>query len=173
MRQRLLTLALALALAPVARADVKTHAAAVKKFFAAAHLPDLVDSTIDNVTDLQIRANPGMAPYRGVLVQFFRKYMSWESLEPEMIKLYMREFTEPEIVEMTRFYETPVGKKVMKKLPQLSAQGAAIGQQRVQDNMGELQNMIAEEKRKEQEAEKAAREKDEKEKAAQQQQQQP
>ncbi len=41
----------------------------------------------------------------------FAKYMNWASLKDDMVKIYMAEFTAPELKELTAFYQTPVGKK--------------------------------------------------------------
>ncbi len=127
----------------VSFADAKSHVAAVQSFFKVARMDQLIDATLIQMTDVQIKANPAMLPYRDTLLKFFQKYMSWSSLEPEITKLYVKEFTEAEIGEIAKFYQTPVGQKVMKKLPELSSQGAAIGQARVQEHIGELQAMIA------------------------------
>lgn len=135
-------LALSLSSSP-SRADEKSHEAAVKNFFKVAKMDELVNSTLLQMTEMQVKSNAAMAPYRDTLLSFFQKYMSWNSLEPDITKLYMKEFTEIEIGEISRFYQTAVGKKVMTRLPELSAQGAAIGQTRVQEHIGELQAMIA------------------------------
>ncbi len=43
------------------------------------------------------------------------------------------------------FYKTATRQKLRKATPELTAKGAAIGQQRVKENMVELKKMIAEE----------------------------
>lgn len=137
-------LALVLAVVPASAAfgDAKSHEASVRAFFKAAQMDTLINSTLEQMTEMQVRANPAVGPYRKTLLEFFKKYMSWDSLEPELVQLYVKEFTEHEIKEITKFYQTEVGKKVMKKLPELSAKGAAIGQSRVQAHIGELQEML-------------------------------
>ncbi len=145
---RALVLGLTLAFAPLAHASPASHEAAVRNFFKVAKMDELMNATLVQLTDVQVNANPAMAPFKGVLLQFFTKYMSWKSLEPDLVKLYVKEFSEAEIGEITKFYQTPTGMKVMKKLPELSAQGAAIGQARVQEHIGELQEMIAAEDKK-------------------------
>ena len=101
--------------------------------------------TIEAMVDVQIDANPTIAPFRDVMMRFFGKYMSWESLEDDIAKIYAEAFTAPEIKELTTFYESPVGNKAALLLPELTRQGAALGQKRVQEHMPELHEMIAEE----------------------------
>jgi hypothetical protein len=73
---------------------------------------------------------------------FLGKYMSWPSLKDDMVKIYMTEFTEPELKELTAFYNTPLGKKTVQKMPALMAKGAEMGQKRVQEHLPELQAAI-------------------------------
>lgn len=49
---------------------------------------------------------------------------------------------------MTEFYQTPLGIKAGKLVPEMMAEAAAIGQKEIQDNIGEFQRMIAEEAQK-------------------------
>jgi hypothetical protein len=128
--------------APVARGDAASHEAAVTKLFQTMHMKETIDASIVQMTDLQIKSNPVIAPYRQIMLDFTSKYMNWDALAPEMTKLYMETFTEPEIIEMEKFYATPTGQKAVKVMPDLMAKGAAIGQRRVQENIGELQQAI-------------------------------
>ena len=49
---------------------------------------------------MQVQQNPSIAPYEAVMKEFLAKYMSWDSLKADMIKIYMDEFTEPELGEL-------------------------------------------------------------------------
>ncbi len=45
--------------------------------------------------------------------------LSWERLEPLMLRLYGEIMSEEEIVALTEFYKMPLGQIVIKKLPQV------------------------------------------------------
>ena len=60
-----------------------------------------------------------------------------------MIKLYAAEFTEGELAELNKFYQTPVGNKARQKTPLRLARSAELGQTRVQEHLPELQQAIA------------------------------
>lgn len=98
--------------------------------------------SIEQQVDLQIRQNPMIAPFREVMLEFFKKYMSWASLKDDMAKIYAEAFTVKEIQDLVVFYKTPTGKKAAQKLPELASKGAELGMTRVQKHMPELQNMI-------------------------------
>jgi uncharacterized protein len=118
---------------------------AVYELFDAMDLANTFGQTIIKMVDLQIQQNPQIAPYRKVMLSFFEKYMGWDTIKKDMAKIYTDKFTIEEIIKLKEFYQTPLGKKTAKLLPELTAEGAAVGQKRVQDNINELQKMIAEE----------------------------
>jgi hypothetical protein len=135
--------ALALTAGPV-RADEKSQRAAIKELFQVMDLPKTMQSSMDQMLDVQIKTRPGLKAYRDVMRKFLAKHLSYEALENDLISLYAKEFTENEIKEMTAFYKTPVGKKVIKSMPTLLAKGAQLGAARVQANQEELKKMIEE-----------------------------
>jgi hypothetical protein len=101
-----------------------------------------MDQSMSQMLDVQLQQNPALAPYKGVMMQFFRKHMSWNSLKPEFLKIYTEAFSATELREINAFYATDAGKKTIEKMPELIAQGGQIGVTRVQENIGELQEMI-------------------------------
>ena len=121
-----------------------SHRAAAIGFLEASEVETTLSSAISTSLDAQMTANPMLVPYRPAMEMFFAKYMSWDALEDDFIELYVAEFTEKELKQLTKFYKTPVGKKSVSKLPVLMQRGSEIGQKHVEDNMGELQRMIAE-----------------------------
>ena len=101
----------------------------------------LADS-MEQMIQLQVQQNPGIAPYKEVMRKFLMKYMSFESLKGEFARIYAEEFTEQEIRDMIAFYRTPTGAKAIAKMSILMAKGSQIGAQRVQQNMAELNEML-------------------------------
>lgn len=146
-RVALAVLCLAVQSAPIL-ASPESHLKATKKFFEAAKMGAVFDDMAVQMTDMQIKTHPLLTPFRESILVFLRKYMSWKELEADVTKLYMKEFTEAEIREMTKFYGTPTGQKVLKKMPELSAEGAAIGAKRVEAHEAEFQAILEEAQKK-------------------------
>lgn len=136
--------ALVLVSPAMTRADEASHRKAVESLLGLMQMESLLSQSIDQMLQMQIKQNPAIAPYEQEMKSFLAKYMSWASLKEDMVKIYMAEFTEPELKELTTFYQTPLGKKTVQKMPVLMAKGAEIGQQRVQQHLPELQAAIAE-----------------------------
>ena len=101
-----------------------------------------LEQSMEQMVDVQLQQNPALAPYKGVMMDFFNKYTSYNSLKLEMAKAYSEAFTLEELQEINAFYASDVGQKVVQTMPRLMAQGAQLGVSRVQENIGELQEMI-------------------------------
>jgi hypothetical protein len=128
-----------------ANSEAEVEAAKLMKVM---NMDKVMNDSMSNMVDIQIQQQPTLAPFKSVMMKFFHKHMSWESLEFEFIYMYSQAFTAKELKELKElmaFYETPTGKKTIEIMPQLMAQGAQIGSARVQENMAELQAMIKEE----------------------------
>lgn len=111
-------------------------------------MSQMVDLQLSQMVDLQLLQNPAMeALLRSVIMEFFQKHMSWESLKPEFLKIYSEAFSAEELREINDFYATGTGRKTIKLMPSLMAQGGQIGAARLQANIGELEAMIKEAER--------------------------
>ena len=102
----------------------------------------LLDQTVEQMLDIELQQNPGLSPYKNVMLQFFQKHMSYKVLKPELIRIYSNAFTAKELKEIHAFYRTETGQKTVRLMPQLTAEGAQVGAMRIQENIGELQSMI-------------------------------
>ena len=123
-----------------------THKKAATELLTIMNMEKLLDQSIQTALGIQIQQNPALENYKETMQEFFNKYMSWDYLKDEFVKIYMEEFTENELRDMIEFYKTDTGKKTLERLPILLQKGAQLGQKSVQNNLGELEKMI--EKRK-------------------------
>ncbi|MDP5137623.1 DUF2059 domain-containing protein [Rheinheimera baltica] len=105
-------------------------------------MENALQQSMSQMIDIHLQQNQALAPYKDVMMAFFAKHMSYESLKPDMLRIYADAFTAAELRELNNFYATDVGKKTIQQMPTLMAQGAQIGAARVQQNIGELQAMI-------------------------------
>src|SRR5215831_16947373 len=78
-----------------------------------------------------------------VLQRFLTTYVNWESVKEETITAYTREFTEPELKQLTEFYQTPLGKKASEKMPQLALIAGQLGLRQAQAHQTELRQMLS------------------------------
>lgn len=101
--------------------------------------------TIEQVTLAEVHKNPKLEPFKGVMLEFMHKYMGYDSLKNDLAKIYADAFILAELDELARFYQTPVGRKTLQMLPELTVQGGRMGERKVQEHLGELEAMISKE----------------------------
>lgn len=97
----------------------------------------------NRILSMQLEQRPEMKAVEPEMRTFMNKYMSWQAIKEDIATLYAQEFTEKELKELNKFYQTPTGRKTIQKMPQLMQAGMEIGQKRVQDHLPELQKAIA------------------------------
>lgn len=133
------------AAAPSAGADISdSQREAALEMIEIMGMNDTLDLSMRQMIDVQVQRNPQLAPMRDVLEDFFETYLSWGQLKNEFVALYARTFSETEMREITAFYRTPTGQKMLEALPGLIAETNGIGMSRVQAHYGELQQALAE-----------------------------
>ena len=71
-----------------------------------------------------------------------RTEMNWESIKPEMVRLYQDVFTQEEVDALVAFYNTPAGQAMIDKMPVLMQRSMALGQARMQAVMPRMLRAI-------------------------------
>lgn len=138
-----LAFVLALVSSVTVRADQASQRAAAESLLNGMEMDKIMTQTIDQMLKVQIRQSPSIAPYELQMRAFFAKYMSWVSMKNDLVGIYVAEFSEDELKQLIAFYQTPVGKKAVQRMPVLAAKGAELGQKRVQEHLPELQAAIS------------------------------
>jgi len=111
MRKFLSVAALIFAAAVFSAEPTASHRAAAEEFLLAKRMPEALESQCLLMTEKQIAAQPELAAIRGKLLDFYRGILGFEALKEDLVNIYVREFTEDELRELTRFCNTPVGRK--------------------------------------------------------------
>lgn len=121
MKTPLLLLAFAL-FGAAAAAETETNAApapspaaerAAAAFLEAKGTPRLLERNVEEMIQQQCAAAPEMAPYRSVLERVYREHFGFSALKADLIRYYLSKFTPAELEELTRFYSSPAGRKLI------------------------------------------------------------
>ena len=79
-----------------------------------------------------------------------RDMLSWDKLKPLYVRVYSDTMTADEVLAMTRFYESPEGRSVMQKMPQIlqrtMQEMQPLAESAVQEMMDEIEAEIGDEK---------------------------
>ena len=68
--------------------------------------------------------------------------MTWQVFGPRYLALYAASFTADELRQMNAFDETPVGRKALTLMPEMTRRSVLLASKVAQQHIGELQQMI-------------------------------
>ena len=85
---------------------------------------------------------PGVAQAIG---KIFNDPALIDEMIKEMVPLYTNNYSVEEIKQLTAFYKSPVGRKMMTLTPKLAAEGMAIGQRIMNPRLGKLMQDVMQE----------------------------
>jgi uncharacterized protein len=125
-----------------AQQQLSSHDRAVIDLIKLTKVEQQMAASTEAVADAMTKGNPMLVPFRDVIVEWANKYLTWKAMLPEVAKLYKETFTESEIRELIAFYQTPVGQKVLARMPELTQKGFSIGSTIGQAHSDELRQMI-------------------------------
>lgn len=135
-------------------ADAKSHAADAERFLILARADKLAVPVYAQVQQMFAqRFAESNAPqsekavletYQAQANTALEQAVGWDKLKPDMVKLYTSNFNEQEMKELIRFYESPLGKKVLEKMPTLTAQSAQLTQGKLETAVPKVNQLLAE-----------------------------
>ncbi len=123
-------------------ADNSSHIQQVETLFKLTQMEKKVDQSIDSILELQLSQNPALSVHEVKMRAFFEKYIGWAALKNDITAMYLKTFSEDELKAINGFYITPAGQKVITALPGLVQQRNQLAMMRLQQNIGELQQII-------------------------------
>ena len=124
-------------------ADNKSHRQATMELLELTEMQRKIEASVDNVLALQLGQNPALREHEELMREFLEQNIGWNAMKEDIIAMYMQSFTESELKEINAFYATPTGHKLITQLPELIQQRDQLAMQRMQDNIGELQQRIS------------------------------
>lgn len=71
------------------------------------------------------------------------KAIGWDKIKPDLTDLYASQFSEQELEQLIAFYESPLGRKVLTKLPELNARSAQLTQKKLEAVVPEVNKLLA------------------------------
>jgi hypothetical protein len=89
-----------------------------------------------------------LAEFDQLIDEFLAEHFSWTVLEPEFVQLYVEMFTEAELRELTAFYQTDLGQKMLLRMPEVMQRSMAITQHHLQEALPQLMQRIQAERTK-------------------------
>ncbi|HEX5841832.1 MAG TPA: DUF2059 domain-containing protein [Pseudomonas sp.] len=135
-------------------ADARSHAADAERFLLLARADKLAVPVYAQVQQMfaqrfaESNAAPGekavLETYQAQANAALEQAVGWDKLKPDMVKLYTSNFSEQEMRDLIAFYESPLGKKVLEKMPTLTAQSAQLTQSKLEGAVPKVNQLLAE-----------------------------
>jgi uncharacterized protein len=101
-----------------------------------------VEGMMQNMS-VQMGVKPDEKPifdkYYADMTEVLKTKMNWQKMQPMMVNLYDKQFSEQEISDMLDFYKTESGQAILKKMPQVMQASMQMSQSLVQEAMPEIQ----------------------------------
>lgn len=67
--------------------------------------------------------------------------LAWAKLKPDLVKIYSDTFTDKEVADLTRFYQSETGQAYLRKAPELNKQTLLLMQSRLQALLPKVQEL--------------------------------
>jgi hypothetical protein len=83
----------------------------------------------DSMSDAQRKM---MVNFETQAMQLISDSVKWQTIEPEYVALYTKNFSEEELDGMLTFYNSPVGQAVLTKMPSMLNESMQIAQKHVE-----------------------------------------
>lgn len=126
----LMTAVLAVGLiAPGAFADVESHRQAAVKLLEVTHTQKMLDQmlkSVEQMMDSQLNAvkadvanKEAIADARAELMEWMPEFFEWDQMKLLYVDIYTEVFTEEELNDISGFYESELGKKMIERMPML------------------------------------------------------
>jgi hypothetical protein len=134
-------------------ADASSHAADAERFLQLAQADKLVVPVYAQVQQMfaQRFAESDAGKGKQALLETYQakanteldRAVAWDKLEPDMVKLYTSNFNEQELQELVSFYQSPLGQKVLQKMPMLTEQSAQLTQGKLETAVPKVNKLLA------------------------------
>ncbi|MFP6848085.1 MAG: DUF2059 domain-containing protein [Pseudomonas sp.] len=134
-------------------ADAKSHAADAERFLLLARADKLavpVYAQVQQMFAQRFAESKAPESEKAVLETYtaqanaaLEQAVGWEKIKPDMVKLYTSTFNEQEMKDLIRFYESPLGKKVLQQMPTLTAQSAQLTQTKLETAVPKVNQLLA------------------------------
>ncbi len=141
---------------PSAFAAEESHLAAVDRLFTAMKMKEQYETSLISgfnaglsmsdqklaglPIEQQNKINAGMEKVRVRVLEL----MGWSAVKTEIAGIYTKNFTEDEVVAITKMLETPTGQLLVSKQISLLPETMAIGQKKAQEMMPEIVRIMQE-----------------------------
>jgi len=71
----------------------------------------------------------GVDAIKAAVAKWYDQEINFDEIRPKMVDFYVKEFSEDELKQILAFYQSPVGLKAIKDMPNVMKEGAMVAQE--------------------------------------------
>lgn len=132
-------------------AEQNTKQQKIDELISVMNLDSMVDSMYGQVEGMMkgMSDQMGVKPseqaifdkYYGDMTTVLKTEMSWAKMQPMIVNVYDKHFSEQEIADMLAFYKTDTGQKILEKMPVVMQESMQMSQSLMKDAMPKIQTL--------------------------------
>lgn len=126
------------------RAKVDELLVAMKSDAMMAQMLDQARSTIRGQAakaDVPAQMRPVVDEYTQKMIDVVSQHLNWSRLKPQIVAIYSEAFTEEELNAILTFYQSPAGRSLVDKMPQLVNRSVEVSQRELETAQPEIQKL--------------------------------
>jgi hypothetical protein len=138
---------------PVFKADAAASSEDIENYFATMHAQEMIKSMMDKMTSQvqqmihqQIQNQPNLPPEFEArmekMIDDTFKGLPVDELLQTMIPVYQKHYSKGDIEALTAFYSTPWGQRILKELPEVTAESMQASSGIMQKKMGQTMQRV-------------------------------
>src|SRR5574338_560106 len=97
-----------------------TKEAKIQEFIKTVKMDEMIDQQIEAGTDQLIQQYPIFAKHKDEILKLYHEVLDKEDFNKYLIKLFNENFSDEEIQALITFYQSPVGQKILAKMPTIT-----------------------------------------------------
>ena len=147
----IITLLTTLFISSTAVASTESHRQAVEEMLSISRVDKMIEPMMENVMSVMQQQmsqveipedkKPIVEKYNQKIIETLRQEMRWERMKDDFVNLYLDVYTEEEIRGLTEFYKSPLGQKMLDKMPELMQASLQISQGLLQQTLPKIQQL--------------------------------
>lgn len=115
---------------------------AVYEMFEAQGMREQMNQIILTMVQNQTNAFPQMKAYQFDMLQFFMRTAGYDAVKKDLAGIYLKYFTVAEIREITKFYRSPIGKKMRTVSAPILLEANELSRKRLEKAVPEFMEML-------------------------------
>ncbi len=133
-------------------ADDATHRQTALKLLEVTNTQNMLDQIMTSIKgmmeqqfdalDLPPEGQEEAQALQNEMMTWFAEFFEWEQMRDMYVEIYTEVFSEAELKELIAFYESPLGQKMIKRMPELMQKSMQKTQAILQRKMPELQQRL-------------------------------